>query len=391
MRPFSVVACSLLLFVGLTACGGGSDGSGDGAETQTVENNDVRLELPSAVPAGSPFEVKWEGPGNSNDYISIAEKGTDGNSYLNRTYTDNGSPLSIRTPDRPGDHEVRYVAGENDEVLARAPLTVEEVSATLKAPSSIGAGSPIEITWKGPKNPGDYISIAEKGTDGNSYLNRTYTDNGSPLTVQAPDTPGSYELRYVMGQSDRVLSSTDVKATPVSASFEVSDTLMVDTPVEIGWKGPKNPGDYISIAEKGTDDNDYVNRTYTDNGSPLSIRTPKRPGQYELRYVMGQSDRVINRKSLVVLPVQARLRAPDSVAAGTGLEVSWIGPNGPNDFIAVAAPEASANDYKSRALSRAGTPASVFAPGNPGTYELRYVWAEEDSVLTSTPLTVTQK
>jgi len=391
MRFLSLAACSVLLVVGLVACGGGSDGSSDSANMQTVENNGVRLELPSAVPAGSPFEVNWEGPNNSNDYISIAEKGTDDNAYANRTFTGNGSPLTIRPPDTPGDYEVRYVAGENDKVLARAPLTVEEVSATVKAPSEVGAGSPIEVMWKGPSNPNDYISIAEKGTDDNAYANRTFTGNGSPLTVRVPDTPGAYELRYVMGQSDRVIARSSVKVTSVSASFDVSDTLMVDTPVEISWEGPANPNDFVSIAEKGTDDNTYVNRTFTGNGSPLSIRTPERPGQHELRYVMGQSDRVIARKPLVVLPLQARLRAPDSVAAGTGLEVSWIGPNGPDDFIAVATPDASATDYESRALSRAGTPASVFAPSKPGTYELRYVWAEEDSVLATTSLTVTQK
>jgi hypothetical protein len=104
--------------------------------------------------------------------------------------------------------------------------------------------------------------------------------------------------------------------------------------------GAGNSNNYISIAEKGTDDNTYVNRTYTGSGSPLSIRTPTRPGQYELRYVMAQSDRVTARKPLVVLPLQAP---------------------------------------------------SVFAPSTPGTYELRYVWAEEDSVLTRKPLTVTQK
>lgn len=390
MRYLSLLACSLLLF-GLAACGGDSNRSDEASDLQVVENNDIRLELPEAVPAGSPFEVKWEGPEQSNDYISIAEQGADDNAYANRTFTGSGSPLTLRPPDTPGEYEVRYVAAQNNEVLARAPLTVEEVSATLEAPSEIGAGSPIEVTWEGPNNPSDYISIAEKGTDGNSYVNRTFTGNGSPLTVRAPDTPGAYELRYVMAQSNRVLSSADLKVTSVSASFDVSDTLMVDTPVEIGWEGPNNPSDYVSIAEKGTADNSYVNRTFTGNGSPLSIRTPTRPGQYEVRYVMAQSNRVIARKPLVILPLQARLRAPDSVAAGTGLEVSWIGPNGPNDFIAVATPEASATDYESRALSRAGSPASVFAPNRPGAYELRYVWAEEDSVLTTRPLTVTEK
>jgi Ca-activated chloride channel family protein len=194
-----------------------------------------------------------------------------------------------------------------------------------------------------------------------------------------------------MAQSDRVIARSDVQVTSVSASFDVPDTLMVDTPVDINWEGPNNPSDYVSLAERGAPDGAYVTYTRTRQGDPLTIRTPETPGQYELRYVMAQSDRVIARKPIVVLPLQARLRAPDSAAAGTGVKVSWIGPNGPDDFIAVATPEASATDYESRALSRAGTPATVFAPSTPGPYELRYVWAEEDSVLTRTPLTVTQE
>lgn len=391
MRSLSLVACTLLLFFGLSACGGGGGDSGDDTNRQTVENNDVRLELPTSVTAGAPFEVTWEGPDASNDYISIAEEGADDAATETYTYTRNGSPLTLRPPDTPGAYEVRYVTGKNDEVLARAPLTVEDASASLDAPSEIGAGAPVELSWEGPDNPNDYIALAEKGTPDDASVNYTYTRNGSPLTVRAPDTPGAYEVRYVMAQSDRVIARSDLKVTSVSASFEVSDTLMVDTPVEINWEGPDNPNDYISIAEQGTPDDASVRYTYTRNGNPLTIRTPQRPGQYELRYVMAQSDRVIARQALVVLPLQARLRAPDSAAAGTGVKVSWIGPNGPDDFIAVAAPEASPTDYESRALSRAGTPATVFAPSTPGSYELRYVWAEADSVLTTTPLTVTKQ
>ena len=87
--------------------------------------------------------------------------------------------------------------------------------------------------------------------------------------------------------------------------------------------------------------------------------------------------------------VRARVR-PDTIDAGSGTEVQWTGPNGPDDFIAVAAPEAEADQYESRALSRAGNPATVFAPGEAGTYELRYIWAEEDSILARQPLTVQQ-
>jgi len=264
-------------------------------------------------------------------------------------------------------------------------------SVQVKAPDEVKAGSPFKVTWEGPDASGDYISIAEKGTDDDSRVNRTFTDKGSPLTVRAPDTPGNYEVRYILSESDSALARKDLNVISVSASITVSDTLMVDTPIEVEWTGPDNPGDYISVAERGTDDDSRVNRTFTDNGNPLTLRTPETPGSYEFRYIMGQSDRAVARKTVSVLPLQARLRAPDTTAAGAGIEVSWIGPNGPDDFIAVAAPDADPTDYESRARSRAGTPASVFAPSRPGAYVLRYVWVEEDSVLTERPLTVTEK
>ncbi len=383
---------SVVLVLILAACGGGSEGdtnaAGPSAEIQTVENNGVQLEVPREVSAGAPVEVTWSGPDNNNDYISVAEQGADDDAYVDYTRTRNGSPLTVRVPDTPGDYEIRYVAAENDEVVARAPLTVAEVESTLDAPSEIGAGAPIEVTWTGPDNPNDYISIAEQGTDDDAYADYTRTRNGSPLTVRAPDTPGRYEIRYVMAQSDRVIARSPVNVTAVEASFDVADTLMVDTPVELNWSGPDNPNDYISIAERGSDDGSYVNYERTRNGNPLTIRTPEQPGQYELRYVMDQSDRVIARKALTVMPLQAILRAPDTASAGSGIEVRWVGPNGPDDFIAVATPDAPADQYESRALSRAGSPATVFAPGKAGPYELRYIWAEEDSVLARQALTV---
>lgn len=388
MRLWIGLVCGLFVF-GFAACGGGDDSDGTTtASTQTVEENGARLEVPREVSAGAPVEVTWSGPDNDNDYISVAEQGSDDDAYVDYTRTRNGSPLTVRVPDTPGDYEIRYVTAENDEVLVRAPITVTEVEATLDVPAEIGAGAPIEVTWTGPDNPNDYISIAEQGTDDDAYADYTRTRDGSPLTVRAPDTPGRYEIRYVMAQSDRVIARSPVNVTAVEAQFDVADTLMVDTPVQINWTGPDNPNDYISIAERGSDDGSYANYERTRNGNPLAIRTPDRPGQYELRYVMAQSDRVIARKPLTIMPLQAMLRAPDTASTGSGIEVGWVGPNGPDDFIAVATPDAPADQYESRALSRAGNPATVFAPGEAGTYELRYVWAEEDSILARQALTV---
>ena len=387
MRRSKVLLCGLLT-AGLAACGGGEEETGEAADLQSAEGDGVRLQVPHEVPAGAPVEVTWTGPDDSDDYISVAEEGTDDDAYVDYTRTRSGSPLTVRVPDTPGSYEVRYVSAENDEVLVRAPLTVTDVDATLDVPAAVGAGSPVEVTWTGPDNPDDYISIAERGTDDDAYADYTRTRRGSPLTVRAPDTPGSYEIRYVMAQSDRVIARANVSVNAVEAELDVPDTLMVDTPVPVHWTGPDNPDDYISLAERGSPDDAYVTYERTRKGDPLSMRMPERPGSYELRYVMAQSDRVIARKPVTIIPLQAILRAPDTVRAGSGIEVEWIGPDGPDDFIAVAIPDAPADQYQSRALSRAGDPASVFAPGETGTYELRYVWAEADSVLARRPLVV---
>jgi Ca-activated chloride channel family protein len=377
----------------LAACGGGDGGDGDpggDVDLQTVEEGDVRLELPRSVPAGAPLDVTWEGPDESNDYIALAEEGAPGDETVDYTRTRQGSPLTVRAPDTPGSLEVRYVRAEDDSVLLRAPLEVTEVEATLEVPTQVGAGAPVEVRWEGPDNPNDYIALAEEGTPGDETVDYTRTRQGSPLTVRAPDTPGRYELRYVMSQADRVIARSPVEVTPVEAQLDVRDTLMVATPVEIRWSGPSNPNDYIAFAEIGTPGDQTVSYARTRQGSPLSLVTPERPGRYEVRYVMSQSDRVLVRDTVTVLPLQARLDAPDTVAGGREVRVSWLGPDGPADFIALASPDAGPEAYESRALSRAGDPATLYAPTGTGTYELRYVWAEEDSVLARRPLVVIQ-
>ncbi len=83
---------------------------------------------------------------------------------------------------------------------------MEAVSASLEAPPVVGAGADIPVTWQGPDNRNDNIVIAAPGAADGDYINRTWANRGSPLTVRAPDEPGSYELRYVMGQSQRTLA-----------------------------------------------------------------------------------------------------------------------------------------------------------------------------------------
>jgi Ca-activated chloride channel family protein len=68
--------------------------------------------------------------------------------------------------------------------------------------------------------------------------------------------------------------------------------------------------------------------------------------------------------------------------------VNWTGPNSQGDFIAVAAIGSPPGQYIARALSAAGNPVNLFAPRDPGTYELRYVAGKGSEVLATRPLAV---
>ncbi len=362
--------------------------SGSSVPMVTTESNGASLETPASVGAGAAFQVSWTGPDAKRDYITIVEKGAPKGSYQKYTYTSKGSPLELTAGDTPGVFEMRYISGETKETLVAAPITVNEVKASLDASGEVAVGGSFEVAWTGPDNKSDYITIVEKGAPQGNYLSYTYTKKGSPLKLSASEDPGAYEVRYVMGQSKRILASRDISVAAVDATLSAPDEVMVESPLEVAWTGPGNDKDYITVVEAGAPQGNYGAYTYTRKGNPLTVKAPETPGVFEIRYVMGQSKKVLASRKVTVKPLAASLQAPSEIAPGASLEISWTGPNNPQDFIAVANKDAPGKSFESRAYSRAGSPAKLFAPSNAGTYELRYVLNKGNRVLTSVPIKV---
>ncbi len=162
------------------------------------------------IPAGSEFSVAWTGPDNDRDYLTIVEAGAREGAYTSYQYTRDGSPATLSAPAEPGAYEVRYVTGREENTLASVPVTVTAVSASLAAPASVDAGERFEVTWEGPDNPRDYVTIVEAGAREGAYRSYQYTRDGSPAALTAPDEPGAYEVRYVTGVGDRTLASVPI-------------------------------------------------------------------------------------------------------------------------------------------------------------------------------------
>ncbi len=118
-------------------------------------------------------------------------------------------------PPDAGTYEVRYVQNQDFVVLAKQTINLTPVTATLSAPDHGTADSTIEVSWTGPDYPADYISINAPDviSTHHSHVSHAYTEDGSPLTLQLPEQPGTYEIRYVQEQGFRVLARQIITVT----------------------------------------------------------------------------------------------------------------------------------------------------------------------------------
>jgi Mg-chelatase subunit ChlD len=102
-------------------------------------------------------------------------------------------------------------------VIGSSPLSVGDVTASVDPVEPVVAGEPFEVSWTGPDNERDFVTIVPAGAPERSYKSYAYTRRGNPLRVEAPKSPGSYEVRYLTGQDYRTLASVAVDVRPGSA------------------------------------------------------------------------------------------------------------------------------------------------------------------------------
>ncbi len=169
----------------------------------TVVAAAITIQPPDVIRAGSKFQVAVTGPANASDYLTIVPKDAPDGTYDAYAYVrQKQGSVELLAPRQPGAFELRY---QNDDdptkVLGRVSVTVSAgVPVTIDAPATAQAGSRIEVRWTGPDGPSDYLTIVAADAADGRYGPYTYTSDGSPLTLQVPDQPGAYEIRY---QSDR--------------------------------------------------------------------------------------------------------------------------------------------------------------------------------------------
>ncbi|UOA26896.1 VWA domain-containing protein [Pseudosulfitobacter sp. DSM 107133] len=167
------------------------------------------ITAPQTAVVGATVAVPWEGPDYTRDYIAVGKPGEQYDSYA---YTKDGTPARIMMPALPGDYELRYVLDQDRKVIATAPLTITDVAVTLNAPTSDVAGATIAIPFDGPGYRRDYIGIGAPGSDRHDAY--VYVKKGEIAQLKLPDTPGVYDLFYMMDTGRRVMARQPITLTP---------------------------------------------------------------------------------------------------------------------------------------------------------------------------------
>ena len=75
--------------------------------------------------AGSSFKVRWEGPNNKQDFVTIVEEGANEGRYEYYQYTSKGDELELVAPEIAGKYEVRYLTGLRHYTLAKTSVSGE--------------------------------------------------------------------------------------------------------------------------------------------------------------------------------------------------------------------------------------------------------------------------
>jgi len=347
-----------------------------GTRTITVVANSATLVAADTAVAGSQVEVVWEGPANKNDYISVAAPDDAAQKYVGYTYTNKGTPLGVTMPLNPGTYEIRYIANGNpDKVLASRVIEVVLADVALEAVDEAVAGSLVDVTWQGPDNKGDYVSVARVGEKAQKYFNYKNTHRGTTVAVKMPLEPGTYELRYIgNGSPDQVLASRRINVVAAVVTLDAAGEAVAGSLLSVTWDGPDNAGDFISVAAIGEDANRYVTYRNTVRGNPVEVNMPLEPGDYQIRYIAnGSPDQILASRAVKIVAAQVVLDAPGQGVVGTSIDVSYVGPDNAGDYIAVAEIGSASNKFVNYRPTIQGNPASVKLPDEPGTYLIRYV------------------
>ena len=255
---------------------------------------------PGSAEAGETIQVSWSGPASRRDMITWAAR--DGEVLRGSAYGYVGDAKdgerSLRAPSEAGKYDLVYRTGST--ILARHPVSVGSISASVSAPTSVHAGGRIEVRFDGPENTGDRLTFSDRDGEARSGIGSyVYIANttGNTASLRVGETTGEFDVVYVA--NDRVIGRAPIEIVPASVTLDGPDEVDARLRFQVDWQGAGNAGDRIVIVGPGDAEFDYQ---YIDPAeSHVEIAAPETVGDYTLRFI-SRGGRVMATEPLKVTP-----------------------------------------------------------------------------------------
>ncbi|WP_018718164.1 VWA domain-containing protein [Arhodomonas aquaeolei] len=209
----------------------------------------------------------------------------------------------------------------------------------------------------------------------------------SQLACLAESTGGRYLTADTANELSRALETVSAAPATVDVRIEAVD----------GEGGP-----VIGHGLRWGLTRDGDGERLLDNEGMAAVNMALDPGRYHAEVLRIEDEASAGRDVVieegsgqrtvtVVLPPlrpPASLDGPASALAASSVQVGWDGPDGKDDYVAVARPEAEARDSINYSYTRDGDPVTLTMPPEAGTYELRYIQQEGHRILARREITV---
>ncbi len=391
----------------------------DNTFTFTLPNfDDATLKIITENPeSGGDIEIEYQGVSSGSFLTLVAREFTAHTIHAPGLFDSEIGAIHLRTPPIPTYYEARLHVPLNEThnaIVARTPFVTLPPSPWIEVPEGlipIEVQSPtqkgakkdeieisiiqtletnqgIEVIWKGPEAPRDFLGFAPAGAPPETVLNPSFVSESSIIDMWAPNDACEYELRYISPDFGIIVDRLAIRVVEPEAVLEAPDTAVIGSKISIRWIGPDAFTDYITIVTPETPDGEYSIWQTTETGNPLLFSAPKQPGVYEIRYMSGHDKRVLDRIPIEITGIMVELHGPETVKAGRRFSVHWKGPDASGDFIVVAPEGAGPRHHLDFTFTSLGSPASFAAPFRAGDFEIRYISGADGSVLGSVRLTV---
>ncbi|SEO27634.1 Ca-activated chloride channel family protein [Paracoccus alcaliphilus] len=257
-----------------------------------VVEAEISISAPKAVTTGARFSVSWSSSNHPQDYVTIVPAGADEGSYTNYQRVREDTENSLTAPAEPGVYEVRYVLNEGSRTLVSRPVEVVAAEVVLNGPDVARAQTPLRISWSMAIHPQDYITIVPAGADEGTYRDYMRVRDNLEGDLDAPAEPGLYEIRYVLQEGDRTVSSRMLEVVGADAPLDDGVGLVVPSQaspgeiITVSWSGGAGSADQrLALARADQADFSWIEAHRIAEETTLELTMPNEPGRYEVRYL----------------------------------------------------------------------------------------------------------